>query len=276
VTAPPSENDDDAVHGTHGADSPDTVRDASHDTGREIDPAVERTAALRQSLAVGVATGVYGVSFGALSVAAGLDVWATVALSALMFTGGSQFAYVAVIGSGGSGAAAIATASLLGVRNGVYGLQLVPTLATRGVRRLAAAQLTIDESTAVSIAQRTPPAARIGFWATGLTVFVCWNAMTLVGALLGDALGDPRQYGLDAMAAAAFLALLWPRLSASRPRAVAAGAAVVAAACVPTLPAGVPVLVAGLVAVGAGLLGASRDTSGRKPSLPPPTAPSRA
>ena len=213
----------------------------------------DRSAVLRQSLAVGVATGLYGVSFGALSVAAGLSVWATIALSALMFTGASQFAFVAVVGAGGGNGAAIATASLLGVRNGLYGLQLAPTLGASGLRRLAAAHLTIDESTAVSVSQPSPATRRLGFWATGVAVFICWNLATAVGALAGDALGDPRRYGLDAMAAAAFLALLWPRLSSRQPRAVAVAAAVVAAACVPSLPAGMPVLIAALVAVVAGL-----------------------
>ena len=223
-----------------------------------------RSAVLRQSLSVGVATGLYGVSFGALSVAAGLSVWATIALSALMFTGASQFAFVAVVGAGGGSAAAIATASLLGVRNGLYGLQLAPTLGTSGLRRLAAAHLTIDESTAVSVAQRSPAARRLGFWATGVAVFICWNLATVVGALTGDALGDPRRYGLDAMAAAAFLALLWPRLSSRQPRAVAVAAAVVAAACVPSLPAGMPVLIAALVAVVVGL-GATFTPTRRTP-----------
>lgn len=203
----------------------------------------------RQSLAVGVATGLYGISFGALAVAAGLTLWQTVALSVLMFTGGSQFAYVGVIGAGGGGPAAVGAATLLGARNGVYGLQLAGALRPRGWRRLVAAHLTIDESTAVSVAQRGRAHQRLGFWLTGSAVFVFWNVMTAAGALLGDRLGDPSRYGLDAMAAAAFLALLWPRLTRREPQVVAVGAAVVAVVCVPVVPAGLPVLVAAVVAL---------------------------
>jgi predicted branched-subunit amino acid permease len=203
----------------------------------------------RESLAVGVATGLYGLSFGALSVAAGLSTWQTVALSLLMFTGGSQFAYVGVVGAGGGGPAAVAAATLLGARNGVYGLQLAGSLRPRGWRRPVAAHLTIDESTAVSVAQGERPLQRLGFWVTGLAVFGCWNVMTLVGAVLGDRLGDPSRYGLDAMAAAAFLALLWPRLRSREPQAVAVLAAVVAVVSIPVLPAGIPVLTAGTVAM---------------------------
>lgn len=216
-------------------------------------PPRRRTEVLRQSLSVGVATGAYGISFGALAVAAGLSVWQAVALSALLFSGGSQFAIVGIVAAGGSGAAAIATSSLLGVRNSLYALQVSRLLGVRGARRLAAAHLTIDESTAVAITQPERPASRLGFWVTGASIFLLWNLMTLLGALVGDALGDPKVYGLDAAAAAAFLALLWPRLRSRDAGAVGVAAAVVALLLAPHSPAGVPVLVAALTAVVAGL-----------------------
>jgi predicted branched-subunit amino acid permease len=206
-----------------------------------------------------VATGAYGISYGAVSVAAGLSVAQTCALSLLMFSGGSQFAFAGVAASGGGPVSAVTTAALLGARNGFYGLQMAPLLRVRRLRRLAAAQLTIDESTAVGSAQLTlhpgrPELVRQGFWTTGLVVFVLWNAATALGAVIGSVLGDPRRYGFDAAAAAAFLALLWPRLRDADARWIAAAAAVVALGAVPFAPAGVPVLAAGLIA----LIGAVR------------------
>ncbi len=212
-----------------------------------------RREVLRQALSVGIATGAYGISFGALSVASGLSILQTQALSALLFSGGSQFAIIGILGSGGAGPAAVAASTLLGVRNGLYGLRTSQLLAATGVRRLAAAQLTIDESTAVAVAQPERPAQRLGFWVTGTCVFLGWNLMTLVGALVGDALGDPRRYGLDAAAAAAFVALLWPRLRSRDAMATAVLAAFVALATGPVLPAGVPVVLAALAAVVVGL-----------------------
>ncbi|MCE0485349.1 AzlC family ABC transporter permease [Ornithinimicrobium sediminis] len=209
--------------------------------------------ALRQGLAVGLATGAYGISCGALGVAAGLSVWQTVLTSLLLFSGGSQFAFFGVIGAGGSPVAAVATSTLLGVRNAFYGLQMVRVLDVPRFVRPLAAHLTIDESTAVAIGQRDLRQARIGFWVTGLTVFALWNLTTLVGALAGDALGDPRAYGLDAAAAAAFVALLWPRLRGREPLATAALAVVLTVVVAPVAPAGVPVLVAGLAALAVGL-----------------------
>lgn len=205
--------------------------------------------AIRQALSVSVATGLYGVSFGALSVAAGLNLAQTMSLSLLMFSGGSQFALVGIVGAGGSPLSAVATAGLLGARNALYGAQLGPLLALQGWRKAAAAQVTIDESTAVATAQTHPLAARIGFWWTGIGVFLCWNALTLAGALAGQALGDPRRWGLDAAAAAAFLALLWPRLASRTMQLTAAAAALAAVALVPLSPAGVPVLAAAAVAI---------------------------
>jgi predicted branched-subunit amino acid permease len=217
----------------------------------------------RQSLSVAIATGAYGISFGAVSVAAGLSVWQTSALSLLMFSGGSQFAFAGVAASGGGPLAAVATAALVGSRNAFYGLQMAPLLRVRGLRRLVAVHLTIDESTAVGSAQLTthpgrPDLVRLGFWATGVGVFVLWNAATLVGAIIGSVLGDPRRYGFDAAAAAAFLALLWPRLRDLDARWIGLTAAVVALGAVPFAPAGVPVLAAGGVALVAAASAARR------------------
>jgi len=217
---------------------------------------------VRDGLAVGVATGTYGVSFGAVSVTAGLDVWQTCALSLLVFTGASQFALVGVLAAGGTPLAATFTALLLGTRNTLYGLRLAPLLAWRGWRRLGTAHLVIDESTAMSVTRDSPAQARLGFLVTGGSVFALWNAATLLGAVAGTAIGDPRDYGLDAAVGAAFLALLWPRLDAPLPRCVAVVAAGVALGAVPLTAAGVPVLLAGGVAVVAGALAARRTAPG--------------
>ncbi len=218
----------------------------------DAESAAARSAVIRDSLSVGLATAAYGISFGALSVASGLDVWQTMFLSLVMFTGGSQFALIGVLAGGGVAAAgpAIAAAALLGVRNVVYGMRMKPLVDRRGpVTRVAAAWITIDESTAVALAQSEDRSARLGFWLTGGIVFVGWNITTLVGALIGDALGDTRAWGLDAAAAAAFLGLLWPRLKRVQAGAVAVGAAVVATITTPVLVPGLPVLVAALVAL---------------------------
>jgi 4-azaleucine resistance transporter AzlC len=217
-------------------------------------PPAQRRTIVSEALAVGIATGAYGISFGAVGVAAGLSVLQTCALSLLVFTGASQFALVGVVAAGGAPVSGAMTAILLGSRNALYGLRMAHLLDFRGWRRAAAAHVLIDESTAMAVNRPTTAEARLGFLTTGIAVFVLWNLATLAGALAGTALGDPRTYGLDAAVGAAFLALLWPRLADRRHQVVAVLAAAVALGLVPVTAAGVPVLAAAGVALLAGLL----------------------
>jgi len=208
---------------------------------------------ITDSLGVGVATGAYGISFGALATASGLDVWQACAMSLAVFTGASQFAFIGVLASGGNPLTGALTAILLGSRNLFYGLSLAPLLRLTGPARLASAHWVIDETTAVAVTRETTRQARLGFYWTGATIFVLWNTTTFVGALAGTAIGDPRDYGLDAAVGAAFLGLLWPRLTSWGTRAIALLAAAVAIGLVPFTAAGVPIIVGGAVAVLVGL-----------------------
>ena len=208
---------------------------------------------IRDGIAVGVATGAYGISFGAISVAGGLSVLQTSALSLLVFTGASQFALVGVVSAGGAPLSGALTGLLLGTRNTLYGLRLAPLLGWTGWRRVAAAQILIDESTAMSVTRGNREDARVGYLSTGIAVFVLWNLATLAGALAGEALGDPRTYGLDAAVGGAFLALLWPRLRDRRNQVTAVLAVALALSLVPVTAAGVPVLAAALVALAVGV-----------------------
>lgn len=216
------------------------------------DPTSDRTV-IADSLGVGIGVGLYGVSFGALATTGGLSVLQACALSLLAFTGASQFAFLGVVAAGGSPATGALTAVLLGVRNTFYGITLAPILRVKGLRRLATAHVVIDESTAMSVVREDPRQARLGFYWTGLTIFLIWNLMTLVGAVAGESIGDPRAIGLDAAVAAAFLGLLWPRLDSTTARLLALLAAAVALGLVPFTPAGAPIIIGGVVAVLVGL-----------------------
>ena len=208
-----------------------------------------------QGIQVALAVSLYGTSFGALAVVAGFSVWQTMVLSLVMFSGASQFAVIGIVASGGvsAGLAAVLSAGLLGIRNGLYALRMSALLEPRGLMRFVAAQLTVDESTAVASAQPSRAAGRAGFWTTAAFLFVGWNLSTLAGALLGDVIGDVRSFGLDAAAAAAFLGLVWPWLKRGEPLVVAVGAAVVSVVLLPVLPAGIPVLSVAVLAIGFGI-----------------------
>jgi len=214
---------------------------------------VNRTTA-SASFSVSFTVGLYGIAFGAAGIAAGFSLLQTCLLSLLTFSGASQFAVVGVLGSGGTAISGIATASLLGIRNALYGLRLSPILKLRGWKKIVGAQVTIDESTGVALGQSDlgEESMRHGFWLTGLGVYLFWNLFTVAGALGAQAMGDPAAWGLDAAVPAAFLGLVWPRLLGNFERALAATAMILALVLTPFVAAGLPIIATALLAVAFG------------------------
>jgi predicted branched-subunit amino acid permease len=207
----------------------------------------------RTALSVAFTVGVYGAAFGAAGVSAGFTILQTCLLSILLFSGASQFAVVGIMGAGGAAVSAIATATLLGFRNALYGLQMAPILKVKGLKRIFAAQITIDESTAVATLQANDDDRRRGFYITGIGVYVFWNLFTFLGALGASAIGDPSVWGLDAAVPAAFCGLIWPRLKNKTQFAVSALVIAWALLLTPITPAGVPIITTVVLAVIFGL-----------------------
>jgi predicted branched-subunit amino acid permease len=201
------------------------------------------------SLSVGITVGAFGSAFGAAAIASHYTVAQACALSLLTFSGASQFAVVGVLGAGGSAFSAISTASLLGIRNGLYGVRMAQILQIKGIKRIFGAQLTIDESTGVALSQDNAVDMKTGFWYTGLGVYIFWNLFTLLGALGANALGNPADWGLDTAIPAIFLGLVWNRLKDKKSWAIAISALVLALALTPFAPAGVPIMATVILAV---------------------------
>ena len=153
------------------------------------------------------------------------------------------------MGAGGSAISAIATATLLGFRNALYGLQMAPILKVTGLKRILSAQITIDESTAVSTLQENDVDRKRGFYLTGIGVYVFWNLFTYLGALGASAIGDPAVWGLDAAVPAAFCGLVWPRLKDKKQFLISALAIVLALSLTPITAAGIPIITTVLLAI---------------------------
>ena len=220
---------------------------------------------LTDALGVALASSIYAMAFGATARSSGASVAQACSLSLLMFTGASQSALVSVLGTGGTIAAALSVAWLLGARNGLYAIRLSPLLPRGRLRRAAAAHFSLDETMALSVVRETPDLARYAFWATSLTLFVFWNAATLIGALAGGLIDDPGKLGLDVAFPAAFLALVWPHLSSRPALRTAALAGLISMASIPLAPKGVPVLLCVLATVGA--IRSRRDAPSTPPTL---------
>jgi branched chain amino acid efflux pump len=207
--------------------------------------AAER-AILRDGVAIGLAVGVIGASFGVLARAAGVSAPMTCGMSLLVFAGGSQFLAIAIVSAKGSLFTAVTAGLLLNARHIPFGLSLARVLEGGLGKRLLASQVVIDESTAFALSQPSRPLARRAFYTVGITLFICWQVGTAAGAFAGGVIGDPTAAGIDAAFPAGLLALLAPRLDRVETRVAAIVGAVLALAFTPVLPAGAPILVAGL------------------------------
>jgi 4-azaleucine resistance transporter AzlC len=202
---------------------------------------VERRDVVVAGLTLGAVVSVFGLAFGVGAVSAGGSVAQTCVMSLLVFTGASQFSAVSVVAGGGTTGAALGGAMLLAARNGVYGLTVSRIISGSLAKRLLAAHLIIDESTAMATAQRDPHAQRVAFWVTGVAVYVSWNLGTLVGAMAGSAI-DPQTYGLDAAFPAGFVAMVAPQLRQRTGLIAGVLGAAICLVLIPFTPVGVPIL----------------------------------
>lgn len=209
----------------------------------DADRAATRRHLRRMAASITAAVAPFGIVFGAAASTAGLSLWAAIGYSVFVFGGSSQFAAVEILGDGGSVPAAAVAGLLLNVRSLAFGVIMAPALGGAVWRRALMSQLMIDESTAVGTASEDVQLRRYGYLAGGIGVFVVWNLTTIVGFWLFSGAGDLiRDLGLDVAGPAAFLALLWPRLSDRRQLVVAVSGAVIAVALVPFAAPGLPIL----------------------------------
>jgi 4-azaleucine resistance transporter AzlC len=204
-------------------------------------------AGMRAVAPIAIAVVAFGASFGILARDAGMGSIAPIVMSLTTFAGSAQFAVASVLESGGAVAAAIAAAVMLNLRYLAVGISVAPSLEGGRLRRLLFAQLAIDESWAVS--QRDGRVDRDRLIGAGLVLLVAWCLGTVAGVVGGGALGDPADYGLDAMFPALFLALLVGQLDGRRARVAALAGGLIALALTPVLPPGLPIVAAAAGAV---------------------------
>jgi 4-azaleucine resistance transporter AzlC len=192
---------------------------------------------------IAVAAVTFGVSFGVLAGSAGIDALAATVMSATTFAGSAQFAVASILGASGGIAAAVLAATLLNARYAPISVSVAPLFQGSPLRRLLESQLIVDESWAVS---RRPDGRfdRKLLVGAGLVLYVSWVGGTALGALGGEALGDPADLGLDAAFPALFLALLVPQVRTRRALAAALLGGTVALLLLPFTPAGVPIIAA--------------------------------
>ena len=184
----------------------------------------------------------FGLAFGVLAENAGMDALSVFVFSATTFAGSAQFAAASVLEDGGTVVAAIVAAVLLNARYAPMSVAVAGLFHGPPWRRLIEAQLIVDESWA--LAGRSGRFQRNVLLGAGLLLFVIWTVSTAAGTVVGDRLGDPETYGLDAAFGALFLGLAFPYLRARRALGAALAGGAITLAFLPWAPAGVPLLAA--------------------------------
>ncbi len=203
---------------------------------------------MRISAPFAVAVLAFGVSFGVLARAAGMGALAPIVFSATTWAGSAQFAVAAILGSGGAVASAITAAILLNSRYLAMAAAVAPSLAGSALRRGLHGLAVVDESWALS-ARGDGTFDRDKLVGVALMLYPAWLAGTAIGAIGGDAIGDPEALGLDAAVPALFLALMVTQLRSRQHVAAALLGGAVALMLIPLTPAGAPIIVASLAAL---------------------------
>ena len=198
---------------------------------------------VRAALPIAATVWFFGVSFGLLARTSGLGAVAPLVMSATTFAGSAQFAAASILGTSGGAGAAITAAVLLNGRYVPISISVAPLFHGHRLRRLAEAQLIVDESWAIS--SRGDGCYDRGLLlGAGLVLYAAWVTGTGVGVVFGRTLGDPKALGLDGAFPALFLALLIPQLATPRARLAALLGGAIALTLIPFTPAGVPIVAA--------------------------------
>ncbi|WP_179425447.1 AzlC family ABC transporter permease [Spelaeicoccus albus] len=196
---------------------------------------------LRNIALVCLADGVVGLSYGAIAVSKGFELWVPVVLAIAVLAGAAELLFVGIVASGGSVFAAMAAGLLVNARHLPFGVAVRDVIGS-GWRRVLGSHVMNDESVVFALSQQQADKRKAAFWICGVGILICWPVGAFVGGLIGGSIGDTDVFGLDAMFPTVLLALVLPSLKDRRTRLAVIAGAVIAVATTPLLPAGMPVL----------------------------------
>jgi 4-azaleucine resistance transporter AzlC len=211
----------------------------------------------------------FGLIFGTLAVGeAGLSLWGTVGLSALVFAGSSQFVAVGLLTQGAGVAVIVITTFVVNLRHALYGASLAPYMRRLpATRMIPLAFLLTDETYATVIETwRTPEKAHAGWYHLGsaLLMYLNWNVWTLVGALAGSGIAGVGEWGLDFAMVVTFIGIVVP-LIRDRSMLVCALSAGAVGLVTYNLPHNLGLIAAAVSGIAMGVLADRASHSGSRP-----------
>ena len=171
-------------------------------------PTSDLSAALRDSLPLLVALVPFGAVYGAFAVSSGLSVTQTLGFSLIVYAGASQFLALQLIGVGSPLWAVLVAVFAINARHILYSASVGRHLQRfSGPAKAAAFFLLVDPSFAAAEARAARGSLGKTYYFTfALALYLGWALASLVGAVFGGLIDDPRRYGLDFAIPVYFLA----------------------------------------------------------------------
>jgi len=199
----------------------------------------------------------FGIIFGALAVTSGLTPWAAAAMSAFVFAGSAQFIAVGLVAAGTPILIIVLTTFVVNARHLLYGATLAPHLTKLQARWLLPLGFWLTDESFVVAAKgfESRKSAENKKWyllGSEVAMYTNWQIVTWIGIVAGQAIPNPRSWGLDFALVVTFIGMLipmikgWPTLTAVL---VAGAAALLGNA----LPHQTGLLIAALLGIAAGM-----------------------
>ena len=176
------------------------------------------SAGAKKSLPVIIGMVPSAMAFGILAKTAGLSIWESLFMSAVVFAGASQFAALNMLMIGVSMADILITTALLNPRHIMMGSSISQRM-ERGINpfeKFALFFFLTDESFSIASLQEAEIVAPGFLWGVQLPIFLTWNVLTLCGYIGTAFLPRDLQSSMGIAIYALFLAIIIPAARKSR------------------------------------------------------------
>ena len=163
----------------------------------------------------------FGIIFGTLATNSGLSAQGTLAMSAFVFAGSSQFIAAGMVAAQSSWLLIVLTTFVVNLRHMLYAASLVPHVKQLPQQwKVPLAFLLTDEAFAVVIRRyeggdREKMRAPFKHWyylGAALTMYLNWQLCTLLGIVAGQQIPNAASWGLDFAMSVTFIGMTMPYL----------------------------------------------------------------
>ncbi len=199
----------------------------------------------------------FGIIFGTLATSNGVSVAATMAMSAIVFAGSSQFIAVGMVAVNTGWPLIVLTTFVVNLRHLLYAVSLIPyTKTLPPLWKVLLAFWLTDEAFAVTIrryqANDTSPHVHWYYLGVAVTMYSNWQISTYIGIVVGQQIANVASWGLDFAMSVTFIGMTIPYLT-TKPMGIAVMVAGIVALIAHPLPHKLGLLIAALAGITAGM-----------------------